>query len=419
MCKECGRELPLDSFGYQKKSNWYLAKCRECMNAYNRAKRAENSAAKALEIYLNDPSLYIKRKYKQIDAWRILDKEEHGFELKSAYEKFVKMLDYKETWCSTQGRVIIKNEDRTYQLLEGKYTGTVLYYTLEKNVYFKTRNEWSYRRCKVSAADLVVQTFIVNYDMKNNTKIWHSKNDKRDNYYKHLYPVTDKQYDAIAAVHKNKGAVTEEEIIQIVNASEYKPDDWNAKYMQRTVYGIGYHGGKLTKDDYDSGVLLRWNNMLMRCYSKIVHKDKPYYKNKKVCEEWKNFQNFKIWYEDHYVPGYKVDLDKDLICKESNTYSPENCSLVSHYINALFEDRGAKWCVEERKDGTFHAFMSVLNQKKKAGVFDTREEAEKAYLEFKQDYIIKMADSAKGKVPDYVYNAMIRFNVAKQCSDIL
>ena len=100
------------------------------MNAYNRAKRAENSAAKALEIYLNDPSLYIKRKYKQIDAWRILDKEEHGFELKSAYEKFVKMLDYKETWCSTQGRVIIKNEDGKYQLLEGKYTATVLYYTL-------------------------------------------------------------------------------------------------------------------------------------------------------------------------------------------------------------------------------------------------------------------------------------------------
>ena len=421
VCKECGRELPLSSFGYNtyKETKYPHSKCKECSNASARAKRVEANAekeAKAIEGYLNDPSLHIKRQYKKIDAWRILDKEEHGFKLKSAYEKFVKLLDYKETWCSNYGRIIIKDEDGKYQLLDGKYTGAVLYYTLEKNVYFKTQKEWGYRRCKVSASALVIQTFIVNYDMKNNTKVWHTDNKKRDNYYKHLYPVTDKQYDAIASLYRSNGAVTEEEIMQIVNAPEYKPDGWKVRYMQRTMQGVGYLGEKMVDADLGSDVFLRWYNMLQRCYNKAVHKDKPYYKGKKVCEEWKNFQNFKIWYNEHYIPGSKVDLDKDLICKESNTYSPETCAFVSHYINTLFEDRSTKWVVEEKQDGMFEASMMILNQKKKAGSYCTREEAEKAFYNYKKEHIITIANKSKGKIPDYVYNAMLAWDVQKQCA---
>ena len=134
----------------------------------------------------------MKRQYKKIDTWRILSKAEHGFKLKASQEKFVKLLDYKETWVSSYGRVIVKDENGAYKLLEGKYTGAILYYTLDQNVYFKSKKEWGYRRQKVSASELVIQTFIVNHDMKNNTKCWHTDNNKRDNYYKHLYPVTDK-----------------------------------------------------------------------------------------------------------------------------------------------------------------------------------------------------------------------------------
>ena len=111
----------------------------------------------------------MKRQYKKIDAWRVLSKAEHGFKLKASQEKFVKLLDYKETWASSYGRVIIKDENGMYQLLEGKYTGAILYYTLDQNVYFKSKKEWGYRRQKVSASELVIQTFIVNHDMKNNT----------------------------------------------------------------------------------------------------------------------------------------------------------------------------------------------------------------------------------------------------------
>ena len=68
--------------------------------------------------------------------------------------------------------------------------------------------------------------FIVNYDMKNNTMVWHKNNDTKDNYYKHLFPVTDKQYNEILRVHEQDGAITDKQIMEIVNAVEFKPDDW-------------------------------------------------------------------------------------------------------------------------------------------------------------------------------------------------
>lgn len=413
VCSKCGRELELERFviNVQNGKQYRLNQCKDCKNARQRMEKE----VRDLETYLNDESLHIKRQFKKIDAWRILRKSEHRIDLLTRDERFVKLLDYKETWASSYGRVICRDENGEYKLLEGKYTGAVKYYTLEKNVYFKTQKAWGYRRCKVSAADLVIQTFIVNYDMKNNKKCWHRNNNKRDNYYKHLYPVTDKQYDAIVDLHRKNGKVSEDEIMRIVNAPEYKPDGWRAKYMQRTMQGVGYLAEKLTTATYKSDVYMRWYNMIQRCYSKVVHKNKPYYKGKNVCEEWKNFQNFKIWYNEHMVPGSKVDLDKDLVCKDSNMYSPETCAFVSHYINTLFEDLGVKWLVEE-KDGKFEASMSILKQKRVAGIFDTKEEAEKAFCEYKKNHIIKVANRERNKYPAYVYDAMLRFDVSRQCA---
>lgn len=422
VCKKCGRELPLERFARSYKK-YYHSVCKECNNAAQRVERAAKRAALRaekeaadIEEYLKDKSLHLKRQYKKIDAWRVLSKAEHGFKLKASQEKFVKLLDYKETWVSSYGRVIIKDENGVYQLVQGKYTGAILYYTLDQNVYFKSKKEWGYRRQKVSASELVIQTFIVNHDMKNNTKCWHTDNNKRDNYYKHLYPVTDKQYAALVDLYRRNGTVTEAEVMQIVNAPEYKPDGWSAKYMKRSVCGVGYLAEKMPTDVYISDAYIRWANMIQRCYNKTVQKDKPYYKGKKVCEEWHNFQNFKIWYDKHMIPGAKVDLDKDLICKESNCYSPETCSFVSHYINTLFEDRGTKWIVEETKDGMYAASLIILKQKKKAGIYDTREAAEKAFYEYKKDHIVKIANKSKGKIPDYVYNAMLAWDVQKQCA---
>ena len=100
VCKKCGRELPLDRFAHNYKT-YYHPVCKECNNAAIKIKRAAKRAEKEaadIEEYLKDKSLHMKRQYKKIDAWRVLSKAEHGFKLKASQEKFVKLLDYKETW---------------------------------------------------------------------------------------------------------------------------------------------------------------------------------------------------------------------------------------------------------------------------------------------------------------------------------
>lgn len=217
--------------------------------------------------------------------------------------------------------------------------------------------------------------FVVNYDMKNNTMVWHKNNDTKDNYYKHLFPVTDKQYNEILRVHEQAGAITDKQIMEIINAVEFKSDDWKPWHNKRTYEGVGYIGADASNIDYESYSFIKWKNMIQRCYSDVVHKLKPYYMNKEVCIEWQNYQNFKLWFDTHYIPGTKVDLDKDLLCKESNMYSPEICAFMTHFLNTVFEYRGIENNIQQNDDGTYSVSMNVLNKKMDIGVFDSEEEA--------------------------------------------
>ena len=404
ICKKCGRKLPLSKYNRIYGKNWTTT-CKDCVADARMKKCYENGLA----LYNTDKSMRTKRKFKKITPSRVLTKAVSGIERIDTDERFVCLLDYKNTWISNYGRVIIKM-DGIYQLLRGSYSQTdkELYYTLEKNVYFKSKKMWGYKKQKIKASVLVMQTFIVNYDMQNNTMCWHEGNNKKDNYYKHLYPVTALQYGAIQNVYDESSVVTEQQIMDIVNAVEYKPENWNPWYFRRTYEGVGYLG---TDDaDYNSDEYNRWKNMLQRCYNKKIHKDKPYYKDKFVCEEWHNFANFRIWYREHMIPGEKVDLDKDLLCKESNMYSPETCVFMTHYLNTVFEDRGIKRTIKETDDG-FRVWMMILNKKKDIGIFETKEEAYKGFSSYKEDYISELAESCKGKVQDCVYHAMLNWKV--------
>lgn len=408
ICKKCGRELPLDKYAI---SNGYIRSfCKDCGNKYHREHCQAKRMQANIELYKTDISMQIQHKYKDIHPSRILTKAVSGINYIARGEKFVSLLDYKSAWVSSYGRIIIKDDER-YKLLKGSYSrkDKELYYTLDKNVYFKTKKEWGYRKVRVKASELVIQTFIVNYDMQNNTRVWHTDNNMKDNYYKHLYPVTELQYEAIKKVYDDTGVVSEEQIMSIINSVEYKYNGWNPKYFKRTYEGKGYNGANDV--DHKSPEYLRWTNMIQRCYNKKIHKYKPYYKDKKVCEEWLNFANFRIWYREHIIEGAKVDLDKDILCQGNKVYSPETCVFVEHYINTVFEDRSSKRRIVQNKEKQYEVCMIVLNKNILFGTFDTKEEAENGYITGKKDYILKLAESCKGKVQDCLYNAMVNWNV--------
>lgn len=404
VCKTCGRELPISNYKKVYGKNWTNA-CNECVLEKRLKKCYENGLA----LYLTDDSMRTERKYKEIHPSKVLVETESGIVHIAEDESFVCLLEYKDTWISNYGRVIVKS-DSVYQLLKGTYSrkDKELYYKLNKNVYFESKKKWKYRKQKIKASTLVVQTFIINYDMQNNTICWHENDNKKDNYYKHLYPVNDLQYGAIQRLYDENGTVTEAEIMDIVNAVEYKSDNWNPWYFRKSYEGVGYIG---TDDvDYNSDAYIRWKNMIQRCYSSKVHTYKPYYEDKSVCEEWQNYQNFKIWYDEHIIPGVKVDLDKDLLCKDSNVYSPETCVFITHYLNTVFEDRGITRLITETKAG-FKVTMMILNKKQDVGIYQTREEACEAFVKYKENYIEKLAERCKGKVQDYVYDAMKNWKI--------
>ena len=185
ICKKCGRELPLDKFGIN--HNYTRNVCKECFNEEIREKRYQQRLSDGIETYHKDKSMKIQRKYKKPYHFQILYRSESGIDTIAKDEVFVRLFDYKSVWISNYGRIIQKLDDGTYQLVKGVYSRATkeLTYTLDKNVYFKSKNRWGYRKEKVTASSLVIQMFIVNYDMKNNNMVWHKNNDTKDNYYKH------------------------------------------------------------------------------------------------------------------------------------------------------------------------------------------------------------------------------------------
>lgn len=411
ICKKCGRKLPLERFGIN--HNYTRSMCKECFNEGMREKRYQQRLSDGIETYHKDKSMKIQRKYKKPYHFQILYRSESGIDAIAKDEVFVRLFDYKSVWTSNYGRIIQRLNDGTYQLVKGVYSRATkeLTYTLDRNVYFKSKNRWGYRKEKVIASSLVIKMFVVNYDMKNNTMVWHKNNDTKDNYYKHLFPVTDKQYNEILRAHEQDGAITDKQIMEIVNAVEFKPDDWKPWHNKRTYEGVGYVGADTSDIDYESYSFIKWKNMIQRCYSDIVHKLKPYYMDKEVCIEWLNYQNFKIWFDAHYIPKTKVDLDKDLLYKEGNIYSPETCALMTHFLNTVFEDRGIESNIKQNDDGTYSVSMIVLNKKMDIGVFDSEEEAHIGFIDGKIDYICDLAEKCKGKVPDYVYEGMLNYKI--------
>lgn len=404
VCKCCGRELPLSEFTLMYGKN-YTNTCKECVNEKQRDSRKKSNYKKGLQQYLADDSMHIKRQYKEINGNRILRKKVSGIEHCTRDEKFVKLLYYKDAWISNYGRCIVL-EDGEYKLLKGnvnRQTGELVY-TLRKEKYLKTSQTYAYKKKKVMAASLVIETFVVNYDMTNNIMIWHLNKDVKDLCYRHLYPVTEKQYKRLSELqNESSEPLSEDVIMDVINAVEYKQDDWNPWYYRRSYEERGYIG---MKQDYQEPSYLLWKNVIQRCYNKKIHVYKPEYKDKSVCEEWLNYANFKLWYDEHFISAKnnQIDLDKDLLVQGNTNYSPETCVFLVHYQNLMFEGKRGN-CVYVNKDGTFSV------DGKKNNSYKTYEEALEFVTVRQIEKIESVAKKCKGTIPMCAYEAMLNWDV--------
>ena len=114
----------------------------------------------------------------------------------------------------------------------------------------------------------------------------------------------------------------------------------------RLVYGIGINDSTtpIIRKEKISGKWVTvwrcpyyqvWVNMLFRCYNK--QKLFPAYHDKRVCEEWLTFSNFRRWMRMQNWENRA--LDKDLLGGGSNIYSPETCIFVPRKVNNFLVTR--------------------------------------------------------------------------------
>ena len=186
-----------------------------------------------------------------------------------------------------------------------------------------------------------------------------------------------------------------------------------------TVYGVGINdfNNNVSVNGHYIKSYYHWKSMLQRCYDKKSHKARPTYIGCSVCNEWLSFSVFKEWFDKNYVEDYH--LDKDILFKGNNIYSPETCCFVPQRINSLFVKRDAsrgKYPIGVYYDNirkNFKSFVKYCSKTKYIGSFDSQYEAYLSYKYYKEAYIKKMAVDyyELGLISKIVYNAMLNYKV--------
>ena len=182
-------------------------------------------------------------------------------------------------------------------------------------------------------------------------------------------------------------------------------------------YGVGYIGegkykmsenGKNT-DEYDI-----WYHMLMRCYDPKYQEKHTTYRGCKVEDYLLNFQHMCEWLENNYyeIPGEKMCIAKDILCKGNKIYSRETCIFVPQKINTLFikcnKSRGKDPIgVYQLPSGNYQAYCNNGYGKYiYLGIYSTKEEAFNIYKEYKEKVIKDVIDSYEGEIPEPFYSRL-------------
>lgn len=177
-----------------------------------------------------------------------------------------------------------------------------------------------------------------------------------------------------------------------------------------TVNGIGYIGDGEYKtkkspqrhtDAYNT-----WVTLLYRCY---CDESTVYYKESEVCQDWLCYQNFAKWYESNqYKVKGRLHLDKDILFPGNKMYAPDKCLLVPQRINMLFVNQSNNRNLPNGIRKASKGFLAKYNNKE-LGIYNTVEEAYKAYSQKKKEEIVKIANEYKGVIPQKVYDALLKY----------
>lgn len=402
-CKKCGKLLPLDQ--YYDNGSAYVARCKKCsieasqITAEKKRKYAAMDAA-GIKIFT------IERMYKTIYKERILIQD--TIPLIAEDEIFVSVMDCPHYYISNYGR-LLHEETGTYRLMQGSIEKGRRRYSVMKNM--RRNNAWINSRRYVFADSMVVHEFIVNPDCVDNKQIFHCNGDLQDCYYKNLYPLNKKQYEAAEKLFSQQEAVSEPDMITLINDRKYLPDWMSNRIMEKTVCGRGY-AGCTDRDSYCQSYR-RWLAMMHRCYNPNPRQET--YKDCTVNPEWFNYRNYRDWYDTHmYQLGTTtMSLDKDILIRGNKEYSASACAIVPVYVNSSVsiypKDGNQQLPVGIAQDE--QGYYVMCPKKLSKAHFDTPEEAFEIYKEYNERKLQKLAESLKGHMPLAVYESLMKWEI--------
>ena len=187
-----------------------------------------------------------------------------------------------------------------------------------------------------------------------------------------------------------------------------------------SVHGVGIVGEESSRDSNGNKLkeYFLWNHMLTRCYGKKAKLKLPSYEDCTASTNFKYFPYFKDWCSKQIGFGNEGwQLDKDILIKGNKIYTEDTCCFVPAEINSLFIkcDRsrgeyplGVNYHKATRK---FVAQISYRKIKTHLGLYDTAEDAFKAYKKSKEKLIKSLADKYMDVLDPRVYKAMVEYEV--------
>lgn len=192
--------------------------------------------------------------------------------------------------------------------------------------------------------------------------------------------------------------------------------------LAKTNYGVGYVGYSYDHKCKDSRKLFKtWSGVLQRCFDPLWKNRHKCYEHTTCSEDFLCASDFIIWCKsqvghnsvDEY--GKPFALDKDILVKGNTMYSSETCVFVPREINNLIlsnkKTRGGLPIGVTTKGNKFRARVSINRKEKALGVFNTLEDAFKAYKQAKEHHIKQVAEKWKDRIDCRVYNALIKYEV--------
>ena len=333
------------------------------------------------------------REYIKLSDDKVLDTKKANIELLGNDELFVQIEYTKNYWISNYGRLtnnMRKDKSFKFHKMDSGDPKRCVHWTI---VTYDTDGSSVHDETRPDI--LVAEYFLMN--PKQYKRIWHIDENMNNNYYKNLIYVSNEEYELLRKHTKT--------VAELGREQEY--------YDYNTVKGNPAYS--------------IWNGIYGRCYGGTSYMVNRCYDDSYMCDEWKNDRDkFAEWYSANYYEcdGERMAVDKDLLCRGNKEYAPDKCCLLPETINSALASATKRrnhyskkvYAIGVDYDKARNKFFARItpfghDKQVKLHYWDTEDEAFQEYKLFKESEIRILALRYRDKIPDRLFDALIKYEV--------